>query len=88
MVSGFRRNRRVGSKRQPVRSYSKMTGAIEAISSAAGPFSAPASAEAFPSTGARVPRIARRSKWPTDQECLPWLLRMAWDAPCASSASR
>ena len=39
-------------------------------------------------TGARVPRIARRSKWPTDQESLPWLLRVAWDAPCASSASR
>ena len=35
MVSGFRRNCRVGSKRQPVWSYSKMTGAIEAISSAA-----------------------------------------------------
>jgi hypothetical protein len=35
MVSGFRRNRRVGSKRQPVRSYSKMTGAIEATSNAA-----------------------------------------------------
>jgi hypothetical protein len=49
MVSGFRRNRLVGSKRQPVRSYSKMTGAIEATSNAASPFKPQLLAGAFPS---------------------------------------